>query len=152
MTEIGVPLWDRLPYLLVHRTGVVIGNSPPHLSPESAPRRLSSRDSQLLPLGAPQSPSFTPTFSGPPQSPSVSLTSISPHKAPCATLPDNAIDMEEIRKDVMHNAAESAKAWRQHEEEEREAQTERACLKAAEIEERIKVKEELPTLPLVREF
>lgn len=126
---------------------------PPHLSPESAPRRLSSRDSQLLsPLDAPRSPSFT---SGPPQSPSISLTSISPHKAPYASLPGNTVDMEEIRKDVMHNAAERAKARRQHEEEEREAQKERARLKAAEIEERIKsekAKEEPPTLPLVREF
>jgi sRNA-binding protein len=84
---------------------------------------------------------------------------MSPLKTPYASLPGTAVDIEEIRKDVMHTAAERAKARRQMEEEEREAQKERARRKAAEIEERIKTekaqqteKEEVPKLPLVRRF
>jgi len=130
---------------------------PPHLSPETIPRRLSSRDSQLLsPLDAPRSPSLTAALSG---SPAMSHASLSPHKTPYASLPGTAMDLEEIRKDVMHNAAERAKARRQIEEEEREAQKERARRKAAELEERIKTEksdqnenEEVSNVPSVRKF
>lgn len=113
---------------------------PPHLPPESAPHRVSSRDSHIFsPVETPRSPAFS-AFSGPPQSPVISHASLSPHKTPFVSLPGSAVDLEEIRKDVMHNAAERAKARRQLEEEEREARKERARRKAAEIEERLNPK------------
>lgn len=52
------------------------------------------------------------------------------------------VDVEEVRKAAMHNAAERARLRRQQEEEEREREKERAHKKAAEIEERMKAIEQ----------
>ena len=116
---------------------------PPHLSPTTHARRF-SRDSLLFSPEARQSGSLPSASSGhvPPQSPATTHASISPSVGSHATLPPNAVDLDEVRKDVMHNAAERAKARRQQEEAEREAQRERARRKAAEIEERMKAAEE----------
>ncbi len=49
-------------------------------------------------------------------------------------------DIDELRKDVMQNAAARAKQRRQQEEEEREKEKERARRKAAELANEIKPK------------
>jgi serine/arginine repetitive matrix protein 2 len=120
---------------------------PPHLSqisPNTPARRLPSRDSRFSPsepsTGLP--PSSSARF--PPQSPAVShasLSLVSPAAATSVPLPLSAPELDEVRKDVMHTAAERAKQRRQQEEAEREAQKERARRKAAEIEEKIKATE-----------
>ncbi|KAF9473309.1 hypothetical protein BDN70DRAFT_397207 [Pholiota conissans] len=119
---------------------------PPHLSqisPNIPARRLSSRDSRF----SPSEPSAgLPPSSGrlPPHSPAISHSSLS-LVSPAATsnipLPLSAPELDEVRKDVMHTAAERAKQRRQQEEAEREAQKERARRKAAEIEEKMKASE-----------
>lgn len=117
---------------------------PPHLSqvsPNIPARRLSSRDSRFSP--SEPSASLPPTGSGhfPPHSPAVShssLSIVSPAAASNIPLPLSAPELDEVRKDVMHTAAERAKQRRQQEEAEREAQKERARRKAAEIEEKMK--------------
>lgn len=115
---------------------------PPHLSPTASTRRF-SRDSQLYSPDAHQPGSLPPPATGhlPLQSPASTHASISPSVGPHAMLPPDAIDLDEVRKGVMHNAAERAKARRQQEEAEREAQRERARRKAAEIEEKMRAAE-----------
>jgi len=116
---------------------------PPHISPDTAPRRLPTFDPHISPH-APNPPGQQPTFSSriPPQSPAMSHASVSPSLGPHAALPPGTIDIEEARKDVMHTAAERAKLRRQQEEAEREAQRERARRKAHEIEERMNAEAE----------
>ena len=48
------------------------------------------------------------------------------------------VDLDEVRKQAMHSAAERAKLRRQQEEEEREKERERARRKAAELEAKMK--------------
>ena len=121
---------------------------PPHLSHVSpnTPSRPLPRDSRGTPSEPPLSAGL-PSSSGrlPPLSPAhshASLSLVSPVAPANIALPlATPADMEVVRKDVMHSAAERAKQRRQQEEEEREAQKERARRKAAEIEEKIKAEE-----------
>ena len=121
---------------------------PPHLSHVSpnTPSRPLPRDSRGTPSEPPLSAGLPPSSGRfPPPSPAhshVSLSLISPAAAANISLPlATPADMDVVRKDVMHSAAERAKQRRQQEEEEREAQKERARRKAAEIEEKIKAEE-----------
>lgn len=112
---------------------------PPHLADVSLstvpPRgRLSSRDSKY-PSGG--SAVAHPTS----QSPALSHAStalISPSLASSSLPQLSAPELDEVRKDVMQNAAARAKQRRQQEEEERDKEKERARRKAAEIEQRMK--------------
>ncbi|KIM48390.1 hypothetical protein M413DRAFT_22895 [Hebeloma cylindrosporum] len=121
---------------------------PPHLSHVSpnTPSRTLPRDSRAVPSEPPLSGGL-PSSSGrfPPPSPAhshASLSLVSPAAAVNISLPlATPADLDVVRKDVMHSAAERAKQRRQQEEEEREAQKERARRKAAEIEEKIKAEE-----------
>lgn len=121
---------------------------PPHLaqiSPDAPTRRLPSRDSRFSPLDAPSVLPPSTSARIPPQSPALShasLSLVSPAAAPTLPLPAlSAPELDEVRKDVMHSAAERAKQRRQQEEAEREAQKERARRKAADIEEKLKAAE-----------
>lgn len=121
---------------------------PPHLSHVSpnTPSRPLPRDSRGTPSEPPLSASLPPSSGRlPPSSPAhshASLSLVSPVAAANISLPlATPADIEVVRKDVMHSAAERAKQRRQQEEEEREAQKERARRKAAEIEEKIKAEE-----------
>ncbi|KAF9014978.1 hypothetical protein BDQ17DRAFT_6442 [Cyathus striatus] len=117
---------------------------PPHLaqvSPNIPPRRLPSRDSNMreppVPSGSNRHPSQSPALSH------RSLAAISPLSGGQATLPPlSAPELDEVRKDLMHTAAERAKQRREQEEAEREAQKERARKKAAELEVKMKAAEE----------
>ncbi|KAF9535525.1 hypothetical protein CPB83DRAFT_841918 [Crepidotus variabilis] len=134
-TSMGPP---PLPPHAGHRDG---RQPPPHLSPNAAPRRLSFRDSHPLPSDPPLSASLSSPGRIPPHSPAAShasFSTLSPTISVHAQLPGAGVDIEEARKDVMHTAAERAKARRQQEEADREAQKERARRKAAEIEEKMK--------------
>jgi hypothetical protein len=51
------------------------------------------------------------------------------------------VDLDEVRKDVMQNAAARAKERRKREEDEREKEKERARKKAAELEARMRAAE-----------
>ncbi|KAF9557882.1 hypothetical protein CPC08DRAFT_32029 [Agrocybe pediades] len=120
---------------------------PPHLSqvsPNIPPKRLPSRDSRFSP--AESSTGLPSLHAGriPPHSPAIShhsLNLLSPVAGPNSALPLSAPELDEVRKDVMHTAAERAKQRRLQEEQEREAQKERARRKAAELEEKIKAQE-----------
>ncbi|KIY51370.1 hypothetical protein FISHEDRAFT_70998 [Fistulina hepatica ATCC 64428] len=116
---------------------------PPHLSPSyNAPplpvpqRRMSSRESQR------ETPHSAYSQHFPQASPVLSHTSAqfaSPEIS--SALP--TADLDEVRKDVMHDAAARAKQRRQLEEEEREKEKERARKKAAELEQRINAAKEV---------
>ncbi|KAF8971529.1 hypothetical protein BDZ97DRAFT_1786963 [Flammula alnicola] len=120
---------------------------PPHLSqvsPNIPTRRLPSRDSRFSPSET--SAGLPPSTPGrlPPHSPAIShssLSLVSPVTGANIALPLSAPELDEVRKDVMHSAAERAKQRRQQEEAEREAQKERARHKAVELEEKIKAAE-----------
>ena len=117
---------------------------PPHLSqvsPDTPSRRLSSRDSRFSPSESSAGLPHPTSARLPPQSPALShasLSLVSPAAASNLPLPLTAPELDEVRKDLMHSAAERAKQRRQQEEAEREAQKERAHRKAAEIEEKLK--------------
>ena len=124
---------------------------PPHLSqiPPSVPppqRRLPSRESRFPPppLGeSPVSPVPSTSARFPSQSPALSHASAAP-LSPAVEKPPpqlSAPELDEVRKDLMQNAAARAKQRRQQEEEEREKDKERARRKAAELEEKIRVAE-----------
>ncbi|KAH9487119.1 hypothetical protein JR316_0001187 [Psilocybe cubensis] len=122
---------------------------PPHLSqvsPSMPSRRLPSRDSRFSPAESPAGLPVSTSGRIPPHSPAVSQASlnvVSPVVPPGANLPAlSAPELDEVRKDVMHTAAERAKQRRQQEEEEREALKERARRKAQEIEEKMKAEKE----------
>ncbi|KAG7099488.1 hypothetical protein E1B28_001335 [Marasmius oreades] len=127
---------------------------PPHLSHPSLTdfasssfdgndRRASSRESRYSTHSG-----HPPTSSGPAsarpssQSPSLSHASaaapatLSPIADP-TMLHMTAAELEDVKKDLMHNAAARAKQRRQQEEEEREREKERARLKAIELEQRL---------------
>ncbi|KDR84798.1 hypothetical protein GALMADRAFT_53483 [Galerina marginata CBS 339.88] len=116
---------------------------PPHLSqvsPNIPQRRLSSRDSRFSPSETSANLPQSTSARIPPHSPAVShasLTLVSPATTANPALPLSAPELDEVRKDVMHTAAERAKQRRQQEEQEREAQKERARRKAAELEEKM---------------
>lgn len=95
-------------------------------------RRLPSQDSRRVP-----SESSSTQY---PRSPALSSHILSP-VAPISALPVNGADIEDVKKDLMHSAAERAKQRRMQEEAEREAQKERARRKAAELEEKMKAAE-----------
>ncbi|KAJ7655143.1 hypothetical protein DFH06DRAFT_1474198 [Mycena polygramma] len=101
-------------------------------------RPSTSRESRHPPSTTP-APEPPLSARRPSQSPSLSHASaVAPSPAVSVSqLPD----IDEVRKDVMHDAAARAKARRQHEEEEREKEKERARRKAAELEEKIKAAE-----------
>ncbi|KAF8898387.1 hypothetical protein BD779DRAFT_1666247 [Infundibulicybe gibba] len=96
---------------------------PPHLaSTTGAPlRRVPSRD--------PQMPTSATSSGFPGHSPALSHASLS------------APELDEMKKNLMQNAAARAKQRRQEEEAEREKEKERARRKAAEMEEKIKAAE-----------
>lgn len=121
---------------------------PPHLSqtthlPPPPPQRPVPRESrfpQLSPLI--NTHTGLPSARAPSQSPALSLASLpqtADHVPPPPQL--SAPELDEVRKDVMQNAAARAKQRRQQEEEEREKEKERARRKAAELEERMKAAE-----------
>lgn len=118
---------------------------PPHLtqvSPNITPRRLPSRDSRYAaPPETPQ-PDQVLASSHPTHSPALSHTSLavtSPAAIARINLPQlSAPELDEVRSNLMQNAAARAKQRRQQEEEEREVQKERARRKAAELEEKMK--------------
>ena len=116
----------------------------PHLSqvsPDTPSRRLSSRDSRFSPSESSAGLPHPTSARLPPQSPALShasLSLVSPAAASNLPLPLTAPELDEVRKDLMHSAAERAKQRRQQEQAEREAQKERAHRKAAEIEEKLK--------------
>ena len=125
----------------------VSANGPlPQISTGS--RRYPPGDSGHPPHNEPSDFQAPPTaVHGPPQSPALSHASskatwISPATSALPLPSLGGHDLEEIKKDVMHNAAERAKQRRQQEEEEREAQKERARKKAAELEAKMKVEAE----------
>jgi hypothetical protein len=61
------------------------------------------------------------------------------HDSSTAESPSSpVVDIEQVRKAAMHNAAERAKLRREQEEREREEQKERARRKAADLEAKIK--------------
>ena len=105
---------------------------PPHLTQATTPRR------EPLPLTpasskAPSLPSHSPVM------PHSALSAMSPIIGSVVGLPlPPGTDLDEVRKDVMHNAAARAKQRREQEEAEREAQKERARKKAQELEEKMK--------------
>ncbi|KAF8624753.1 hypothetical protein AX15_005651 [Amanita polypyramis BW_CC] len=107
------------------------------------PRRHPPQDEPSESLGSPS------VARGPPHSPALSHASLStrapmmsPATSPLALPALVGHDLEELKKDVMHNAAARAKQRRQQEEEEREAQKERARKKAAELEAKMKAEAE----------
>ncbi|KAF4572667.1 hypothetical protein EYR36_007177 [Pleurotus pulmonarius] len=113
---------------------------PPHLSqasPKAPIQRLPSRDRYSQPPTSAKRPPSLPS-----QSPVLS------HASPASTsgtaiLPPILAppEIDNLRKDLMHDAAERAKQRRQAEEAEREKERERAHQKAAQIEERLKAAE-----------
>ncbi|KAM6497945.1 hypothetical protein JOM56_005893 [Amanita muscaria] len=111
-------------------------------------RRLPSDDTG--PFNQNEQPDFpgsSPIIRGHPHSPALSHAStkaawISPATASSPLPAVDGHNLEEMKKDVMHSAAERAKQRRQQEEEEREAQKERARKKAAELEAKMKAETE----------
>lgn len=107
---------------------------PPHLT-QVPPLRREPRPEPLTPASskAPSLPSHSPLLSAAP------LSAVSPVIGSMAGLPlPPGANLDEVRKDVMHNAAARAKQRREQEEAEREAQKERARKKAQELEEKMK--------------
>lgn len=115
---------------------------PPHLSQpppfHERERRLSreshhSRDNQIQ-LGREDS-WLSPRLTNVPISPALSTSSKLPPESPVELTA--GVNIDDIRKDVMHTAAERAKKRRQQEEEEREKERERARKKAVELEAKL---------------
>ncbi|KAF9270486.1 hypothetical protein L218DRAFT_36721 [Marasmius fiardii PR-910] len=116
---------------------------PSHNESASSPlerneRRTSSRESRYSTHSGYPPASSGPASARPPsQSPLLSHTAtLSPVADPTA-LHMSVAELENAKKDLMHNAAARAKQRRQQEEEEREREKERARQKAAEIEQRL---------------
>ncbi|KIY69678.1 hypothetical protein CYLTODRAFT_488747 [Cylindrobasidium torrendii FP15055 ss-10] len=107
--------------------------------------RATSRESRTS-LRAPSSPAYS-TRSNASPSP-VLLKAAAVHGIAPPSIPPvpEGVNMDEMRKDVMHSAAERAKQRRLQEEAERDKERERAKLKAAELEARLK-KAEPPKEP-----
>lgn len=121
------------------------GSLPNAAVPSAATSSLPGEDARQPPQSPrmPSSPNYRrPRSREPPPSQSASsVRSNSPSHPRTSHIegaPTTPIDLEEVRKDVMHNAAERAKQRRQQEEEERMRAQERARKKAAELEAKIK--------------
>ncbi len=111
---------------------------PPHLASPGLRNAPLQAEGDGQPRSPVPPPSVLPTAE-PPTPSADGQTISSPVDSEQATGP--VVDVEEVRKVAMHNAAERARLRRQQEEEEREREKERARKKAAEIEERMKVVE-----------
>ncbi|KZT06357.1 uncharacterized protein LAESUDRAFT_192554 [Laetiporus sulphureus 93-53] len=113
---------------------------PPHMStPQRSPACISQ--TTTLAEGLHPSPLPVPPSTLPPVEPSANAPT--PAGTETSPLPptQSPVDIDEVRKAVMHNAVERARIRRQQEEEEREKEKERARKKAAELEEKMKTME-----------
>ena len=110
---------------------------------ETRGRRTNMGPPPVPPPKPPRQPSQSPALSHA----SLTLTAVSPVE-PATTLTvgtspiSPTVDLDTLRKDLMHDAAARAKQRRLEEEEERERQKERARKKAAELEAKMEQEKE----------
>lgn len=148
-----------------HRGRRLSNMGPPPVPPHAASRTSTFRDNtRQLPPHLAHPPSTSPTFErrqlsqesryprppssagrssarNPSESPVLSHTVVAVVASPILTTISapqlSATELDEVKKDLMQNAAARAKQRRQQEEEEREKEKERARRKAAELEARL---------------
>ncbi|KAL1738969.1 hypothetical protein HDZ31DRAFT_69429, partial [Schizophyllum fasciatum] len=126
------------------------GRAPSREGRQLPPHMLAGATDTSTPRRAPSSRRPSSQASGRPNRDSLLVSPALSHTSAVATSPElsaalaatSPVALDEVRKDLMHSAAERAKQRRLQEEEEREREKERARRKAAELEARMKAQEE----------
>ena len=121
---------------------VKYGDLPPHM--------LAGATDTSTPRRAPSSRRPSSQASTRPTRDSLLVSPALSHTSAVATSPElsaaiaaaSPVELEDVRKDLMHSAAERARQRRLQEEAEREREKERARQKAAELEARMKAADE----------